>query len=176
MRRSEPTPMTYTDEPPFPATDADRREIWQMLVGRDTDAYLNQDWSTVANDFITDGFYGIDARRKSNPDEWRIAFPTLAAYRDEWLRQAAVTAGKVDRKAARAAFLTAVTLVEIEISADCAIAHKKFNGRLPNLDGSHEELHWQTLYICRRHGGRWKIASFVGYMQYQATSSTAVQS
>ena len=142
-----------------------------MLVARDTDAYLNQDWSAVADDFIADGFYGIDARRRPNPDDWRIAYPTLAAYRAEWLRQAAITAGQVDRQAARAAFLELVRLCDIEIAGDCAIAHKKFNGRLPNLDGSFEELHWQTLYICRKHGGRWKIASFIGYMHYDADAS-----
>lgn len=165
--------MTPPSDPsPFPA-DADRREIWQMLVARDTDAYLNQDWAAVAGDFIAAGFYGIDARRLPNPDSWRIAFPTLDAYRDEWLRQAAVTAARVDRQAARAAFLAAVTLADIEIAGDCAIAHKKFNGRLPQLDGSHEALHWQTLYICRRREQRWKIASFVGYMPYDAGSTGA---
>jgi hypothetical protein len=151
---------------PFPSADADRQQIWQMLVPRDTEAFLNQDWAAVASDFITEGFYGVDARRHPNPDEWRIAYPSLAAYRDEWLRQAAITAGQVDREAAQAAFLTAVTLTDIEIAGDCAIAHKKFNGRLPNLDGSFEELHWQTLYVCRKQDARWKIASFVGYLPY----------
>lgn len=154
------------DESPFPPADPDRQQLWQMLVARDTEAFLNQDWAAVADDFIEAGFYGMDARRHPNPDEWRIAYPSLAAYRTEWLRQAAITAAQVDKVAARAAFLTAVKLTEIEIAGDCAIAHKKFNGRLPNLDGSFEELHWQTLYVCRRHEGRWKIASFVGYMHY----------
>lgn len=167
--------MSPTDSSPFPA-DADRREIWQMLVARDTQAYLNQDWAAVADDFIATGFYGIDARRNPDPDMWRIAFPTLVSYRDEWLRQAALTASRVDRQAASAAFLTAVTLADIEIAADCAVAHKKFNGRLPNLDGSHEPLHWQTLYVCRRHEGRWKIASFVGYLHYDAGSNAADRS
>jgi hypothetical protein len=141
-----------------------------MLVARDTDAYLNQDWAAVADDFIVDGFYGVDAHRQLNPDQWRIAYPTLDAYRTEWLRQAAITAGQVDRSAASRAFLDLVTLTDIDIAGNCAIAHKKFNGRLPNLDGSFEELHWQTLYICRKHGGRWRIASFVGYLHYDANS------
>lgn len=159
--------MIPTHANPFPTADRERRDIWQMLVARDTDAYLASDWAAVADDFIAEGFYGIDAQRRPNPDEWRMAFPTLAEYRDEWLRQAAATTSRVDRAAARAALLDAVTLVDIEIAGDGAIAHKKFDGSLPNLDGTHERLHWQTLYICRRHQGRWKIASFVGYLPYE---------
>jgi hypothetical protein len=158
--------MTATQPNPFPS-DRERHEIWQMLVERDTDAYLARDWAAVAGDFIAESFFGIDAQRRANPDEWRMAFPTLATYREEWLRQAAATAGKVDRAAARAALLVAVTLSDIEIAGDHALARKKFNGTLPNVDGSHERLHWQTLYVCRRHLGRWKIASFVGYLPYE---------
>jgi hypothetical protein len=160
--------MTVADANPFPSTDPDRREIWEMLVARDTDAYLAQDWSMVAGDFVADSFHGIDARRRASPDAWRMAFPSLATYREEWLRQAAATASKVDRQAARAALLSAVTLQDIEIAGDYAIAHKKFDGRLPNLDGAFERLHWRTVYICRRHQGRWKIASFVGYLPNDA--------
>ena len=167
--------MSATDEAPFPATDADRREIWQMLVARDTDAYLSQDWTAVADDFIAQGFFGIDARRQANPEQWRMAFPTLDLYRREWLRQAAITAQQVDRVAARAAFRAAVTLREIEIAGDFAVAHKQFNGRLPNLDGSHETLLWQTLYICRRHEGRWRIVSFVGYLPFDAGGATGAR-
>lgn len=162
--------QSISDEPPYPPADLERAEIWRMLVVRDTDAYLNQDWAAVAGDFVAESFYGIDAGRHPDPDRWRIAFPTLDAYRVEWLRQAALTAASVDKQAARAAFRGAVTLDPIEISDDFAIAHKKFDGRLPNLDGSHEELHWQTLYVCRKHGGRWKIASFVGYMHYDTNA------
>lgn len=153
-----------SEECPFAATDPDRLAIWQMLVPRDTDAYLAQDWRAVADDFVEEGFFGIDARRDPNADHWRIAFPTLTSYREEWLRQAAETAKSVDVAKARAAFLDAVTLVDIQIDGPFALAHKIFNGRLPNRDGSHETLDWQTLYVCRRHAGRWKIASFVGYM------------
>ena len=73
---------------PFPATDVARHSIWEMLVTRDIDAFLAADWSKVADDFVEDGFLGINANRDANPDNWRLSFPSLSAYRDEWLRQA----------------------------------------------------------------------------------------
>ena len=73
---------------PFPVSDDVRHAIWEMLVPRDIDAFLAADWSMVAGDFVEEGFIGIDSRREVSPDKWRLAFPGLAAYRDEWLRQA----------------------------------------------------------------------------------------
>jgi hypothetical protein len=153
---------------PFGTNDPDRLAIWQMLVPRDTDAYLSRAWPAVADDFLEEGFFGIDARRDPNPEHWRIAFPALAPYRAEWLRQAEQTERYVDVARARAAFLDAVTLENIQIDGSFALAHKIFNGQLPNRDGTHETLDWQTLYVCRRHSGRWKISSFVGYMPRSA--------
>lgn len=164
-------PFMPSEQCPFTSADPDRLSIWEMLVSRDTDAFLSQDWGRVVDDFVEDGFFGIDARKDPNADHWRIAFPTLALYRAEWLRQAALTAQAVDRAQACAAFMNAVTLEDIQVDGSFALAHKIFNGRLPNLDGTHEALDWQTLYVCRRHAGRWKIASFVGYMpRTQVTS------
>jgi enamine deaminase RidA (YjgF/YER057c/UK114 family) len=158
--------MTQYDAPPFSAADPDRLEIWRMLVQRDSDAFLNRDWNAVAADFLVDGFYGLDARGKQNPDEWRLAFTNLPAYRDEWLRQAEQTYRSTDHTRARAALFAATTLIDIEIHDGVAVAHKKFAGALPNRDGTCATLNWQTLYLCRKHEGRWKIASFVGYMPY----------
>lgn len=158
--------MPSSEIPPFAMSDADRREIWEMLVTRDTRAFLANDWEAVAADFIPDGFYGLDARKRQDPDDWRLVFPTLAAYRQEWLRQAAQSAQTTDSAKAHAALLQAVTLQDIDIEGDHAVARKKFDGWMPNRDGSRTPLRWQTLYICRRHAGRWKIASFVGYLPF----------
>src|SRR3569832_501744 len=88
----------HTTGPPMPDTinpfpnDPDRREIWTMLVERDIAAFVAADWSMVADDFIEASFLGIDGRASDNPDSRRVGFPTLSAYRDEWLRQAAESA------------------------------------------------------------------------------------
>ena len=73
---------------PF-TNDPDRAAIWDMLMPRDFAAFAAQDWSMVADDFDGTRFLGIHAHFSPNEDEWDAGFPTLEAYRDEWLRQAA---------------------------------------------------------------------------------------
>lgn len=149
---------------PFPASDASRHAIWQMLVERDIDAFLAADWSRVAGDFVEDGFIGIDGRREVSPDKWRLAFPSLSAYREEWLRQARDFAGQSFAEDTRKAIFTTTVLEDIEIGGDLALARKKFDGSLRRSDGTIDILKWQTLYYCRRHEGRWKISGFTGYL------------
>ncbi|MCD7059139.1 hypothetical protein [Pelagibacterium xiamenense] len=158
--------MTDPFANPFAATDADRRAIWEMLVPRDIDAFLSANWSMVADDFVAEGFIGIDGRRAPNPDDWRLGFPSLDAYRDEWLRQAADFAQQEFAEDPRAAIFATTNLTEIEIAGDLALAHKKFNGGIKRADGGYDEMRWQTLYYCRRHEERWKISGFTGYMPY----------
>lgn len=150
---------------PFPA-DQDRSAIWTMLVDRDIAAFVAADWSMVAEDFIAGQFLGIDGQGADNPDGWRIGFPTLADYRDEWLRQAResqVVAYAEDRQAA---IHRATTLIDIEINGDVALARKKFDGTIARADGGKDTLNWQTLYFCRRDAGVWKLTGFVGYLPY----------
>ncbi|MCY1126093.1 hypothetical protein OU426_04435 [Frigidibacter sp. RF13] len=150
----------------FPA-DPDRGQIWEMLVPRDIAAFIAADWSMVADDFITDGFCGLHAHGSRDPDDWTLSFPTLAAYRDEWLRQAAETAATAFAEDPAAAIHRATDLSRIDIEADMAIAHKKFDGTIRLASGREDRLNWQTLYQCRRVGGRWRIAGFTGYMAHR---------
>lgn len=150
---------------PFP-NDPDRAAIWTMLVERDIAAFVAADWGMVADDFIADQFLGIDGRGSDNPDSWRVGFPTLAAYRDEWLRQAAESAKVAYAEDREAAIHRATTLRDIEIQGDVALAHKKFDGTIARADGGKDVLNWQTLYYCRRHDGRWKLTGFTGYLPF----------
>lgn len=149
---------------PFAASDTARRAIWTMLVARDIDAFLAADWGMVRDDFVEDGFLGIDARRSPNPDAWRLGFPTLDAYRDEWLRQAEDFKQQRFAEDPRAAIFTTTVLEDIELAGEAALARKKFDGWLRKADGSFELMRWQTLYQCRFQGGHWKIAGFTGYL------------
>ncbi|OCP02897.1 MULTISPECIES: hypothetical protein [unclassified Ensifer] len=149
---------------PFPSSDTARHSIWEMLVSRDITAFLAADWSMVAGDFVEEGFIGIDGRRETNPDNWRLTFPSLVAYRDEWLRQAQDFATQSFAEDPRTAIFTTTTLEDIEINGDQALARKKFDGSLKKTDGSIDILKWQTVYYCRLHQGRWKIAGFTGYL------------
>ena len=149
-----------------PFTDPDRAAIWDMLVTRDIDAFLAADWAAVADDFVTDGFFGIDAHFSADPDQWTPRFGALTQYRDEWLRQAAETARTADPASAQDALHAATRLERIDIEGDLAIAQKKFHGFMPLREGGAAYLNWRTQYVCRREDGRWKIAGFVGYMAH----------
>jgi hypothetical protein len=151
---------------PFPAGDPDRHAIWTMLVERDIDAFVAADWGMVAGDFVATGFLGLDACRSDIPDSWRIAFPSVEAYRDEWLRQARATRDTAFAEPLRAAIFRATTLRDIDIAGDRAVARKKFDGTIRKVDGGLETLNWQTLYFCRREDGVWRIAGFVGYLPH----------
>jgi hypothetical protein len=118
----------------------------------------------IADDFVEKDFIGISGNRDGNPDTWRLAFPTLAAYRDEWLRQAADFATQSYGEDPRAAIFTTTTLEDIEVSGDTALVRKKFDGGIRKADGTLDVMRWQTLYYCRRHEGAWKISGFTGYL------------
>lgn len=149
---------------PFPTADADRHAIWEMLVTRDIDAFLAADWGMVENDFVADGFIGIDGCGTDNPDHWRLAFPTLDAYRDIWLGQAQDFARQELGEDPRTAIFTTTVLRDIEIEGDRALVRKKFDGGITKADGSRDIMNWQTLYYCRKVDGRWKITGFTGYL------------
>lgn len=149
---------------PFPASDEARHAIWEMLVPRDIDAFVAADWSMVAHDFVEDGFIGISGNREEDADKWTLAFPNLAAYRDEWLKQAHDFAAQSYGEDPRTAIFNTTTLEEIEISAETALVRKKFDGGIKKADGTLDIMRWQTLYYCRLHEGRWKISGFTGYL------------
>lgn len=151
---------------PF-AGDRDREQIWEMLVQRDIEAFVSQDWSLVADDFDEVRFLGIHAHNDRNPDKWDAGFPTLASYRDEWLRQAAESAAVEYAESLAEGIFRATDLSVIDITGDVALARKKFDGTIARKDGSVDRLNWQTLYFCRREKARWKITGFVGYMAYR---------
>lgn len=154
------------DTNPFPEGDADRRALWQMLVHRDIEAFLAQDWSMVENDFLAAEFFGVHAHFRDNADSWRLQFPHLEIYRNEWLRQAKETAATRFAEPLRTALFRITNLRDIDVAGDRAVLHKKFDGRIAREDGGFENLKWQTLYFCRRVAGHWKISGFVGYMPY----------
>ncbi len=112
---------------PF-AGDRDREQIWEMLVRRDIEAFVTENWSLVADDFDEPRFLGIHAHGESDPDKWNAAFPTLTAYRDEWLRQAAESAATEYAESLADGVFRATRLNVIDINGDVAIARKSLMG------------------------------------------------
>jgi len=153
--------MTTLYENPF-LGDPDRSELWDMLVRRDIEAFARADWAAVAQDFDEDRFFAIDAQADADPDTWRITYPHVNSYRDDWLRQSREFIADVEDVAAT--LLAATTLADIEIAGGRAVAHKKFAGQARRKDGTLIPLCWQSLYQCARRDGRWRIVGFVGYL------------
>ncbi|WP_417451566.1 RidA family protein [Kordiimonas sp.] len=144
--------------------DTDRAEIWEILVHRDLEAFLRVDWDATKDDFIEDGFFGIDGKGRDNPDDWAMTFPDLASYKFLWLEAAQQNADETDLEAVREPMYAASRLTSIDINGTTAIAHKEIKGAIPKRDGSKEILDWQSLYVMRKVGKSWKISSFVGYL------------
>ncbi|MCK5208719.1 MAG: RidA family protein [Cyclobacteriaceae bacterium] len=149
---------------PFNPKDPDRYQIWEMLVHRDIEAFVINDWDQVADDFIEEGFTGVDARFSSNPDSWNLVFPHLKSYQQFWLEQAANFTGTDWEDDPLIKLNEATTLRDIDISGDSALVHKKFDGTIKKMNGQTDVLNWQTLYRCRKVGRQWKIAGFIGFL------------
>ncbi len=160
-----------TMQNPFPVADKDRHDVWRMLVERDIEAFVRQDWGMVEGDFLADGFTAVDAGHLDNPDSWRLTFPDLASYRDAWVEQARTMGARVDNVELMDGLYRSTNLRDIDIREDAALAHKKFHGRIVARDGEIILLQWQTLYQCKKVHGRWRIAGFVGYMPYPMGST-----
>jgi hypothetical protein len=146
---------------PFPA-DPDRAGIWDMLVKRDIRAFVAGDWPQVAGDFLADSFFAVDGQLRADPDCWRLGLHSLDAYRRSWLEQSEAMRGVA--ASLETQLYDATILRDIEIEADRALAHKKFDGQVRRHDGGIERLSWQTLYMCRKVADGWKIAGFIGYL------------
>jgi len=149
---------------PFSPSDPDRRYLWEMLVTRDIKAFVLQDWNMVKDDFISEGFMGIDAGKHTNVDTWELKYPTLEAYKKEWLSQAKEFSKIELIENKEDAFFMVTDMKQIEIREDVALIHKKFNGPFKKKDGGEVPTDWRTLYRCRKVDGVWKIAGFTGYM------------
>lgn len=150
---------------PFPK-NTDRWAIWDMLVDRDTKAFIAADWDMVVDDFIEENFMGIDAGRHQSPDAWTMGFPDLKTYKEEWLRQAKEFSTMEWAEDVEEAFFRVSNLRDIEINGNSALVHKKFFGSIAKANGDKVRTEWQTLYRCRKIDGAWKIAGFVGYMPH----------
>ena len=151
---------------PFdPVTDPDRHAIWQMLIARDSEAFIARDWSRVEPDFDAQNFEGVRCFNSTNPDEWKIVFPRLEDYRDAWLASASDFArrGFVDLSPLQAV-LRRCRLDQIDIAGEIALARKKFSGEVKCNDGTSITGSRQTLYRLRKRNGNWKITGFFGFL------------
>lgn len=142
-------------------TEADTAAITTALVERDIAAFVARDWSRVAGDFDEESFVGY--RGAAGSVEWVLAYPSLTAYRDDWLRQAAELTS-THGPDLEEQLLAAQRVTTVQVVEGRALATKVFDGTLTGPGGT-TPLDWVTQYFLRRvESGRWLITGFVGYL------------
>ncbi|KXF82010.1 hypothetical protein [Enterovibrio coralii] len=151
---------------PFKDADADRAEIWDMLVAKDILAYTKADWSMVENDFLEDEFFAVNAGFDNDPGKWNLAFSRFENYRDSWLEAAKASVETEYAEPLEEAVHKLTTLKQIEIKDGKAIARKQFDGTIQVVGKEPEVLKWQTLYYLKKTEAGWKIVGFTGYLPY----------
>jgi hypothetical protein len=152
---------------PYSSADSDRHEIWARLVKADCEAFAAGDWSQIERDFDALVFEGVRCFHSTNPDDWKIVFPTLDSYRDSWLAASEEFCKKQFVGLTHLeALLSRTHLDQIEIEGDRALAHKKFFGELQLADGSILSDRRQTLFRLHRRGPLWKIVGFLGQLPF----------
>ncbi|WP_407333005.1 hypothetical protein [Enterovibrio sp. 27052020O] len=153
---------------PFLGKDADREEIWDMLVAKDILAYTQADWSMVENDFLQHEFFAVNAGFDQDPGNWNLAFSRFEDYRDSWLEAARASLDTEYAEPLQDAIHTLTTLEQIEVKDGKAIARKQFDGTIQVVGQEPEVLKWQTLYYLKQTESGWKIVGFTGYLPYTA--------
>ncbi len=140
-----------------------QHEIWEVLIKNDFEGFLSKGWDFVKDDFIEDGFFGIDMAKSDNPQNWKLTYPTLGAYRDAWVKDSLDFAGKQFISDPREIFYRTTKLENFDFQDNQVLVHKVFNGVLELANGETIELKWRSLFLLRNKQG-WKIAGFCGYM------------
>ncbi|MGO8055125.1 hypothetical protein [Rhizobium leguminosarum] len=151
---------------PFPPSDQDRYGIWEMLVRKDVDGFVNEDWSLFGRSFKHSGFCGLDAKGSLNPADWQVRFPTVEAYRDAWLEDASRSAATPYAEDRREALFRATNMLDIRVQGRTATARKTFDDAIALEGGGSQKLNWQSVFFCTKDDGGWKITGFVGFLPF----------
>jgi hypothetical protein len=151
------------------AIDADRHELWQTLVFRDSDAFVAADWSICDSDFAHDRFEGISAHGSMNPLDWTLRYPTVAWYREDWLEMAErYLQLQLAAVSHRELLYRMQTFAKVEISDGRAIVWKQFRADELLTNGDRYKISAQSVYRMQRLDDRWQIVGFVGYLPLES--------
>jgi len=145
--------------------EKDETLIWEMLIYRDFIAFQTSDWSMIKDDFIEDGFFGIDGKMSENKSNWNLAFESLESYKKEWLKQSQLFNENVFLEDPLKELFNTTTLSKIEIKNDLALVHKDFIGIFKIEYSDPIIFDWISLFNLKKINGKWKISSFVGYLK-----------
>lgn len=151
--------------------DADRYELWEALIARDSDAFIAADWSLCAGDFDAGRFEGISAHGSLDPMSWTLRYPTLESYRDDWLSMAeAYRNVALSDVSHRELLYRMQRFAKVEIAHGRAVVWKQFSADEPLKDGGRYQVSAQSVYRLHQINGRWLIVGFVGYLPLEAAA------
>jgi hypothetical protein len=148
-------PISYTNE---------EKLIWKLLIFRDFVAFCTKDWSIIENDFIKEGFFGIDGKKSHNKKDWCLTYHSLEAYKNDWISQSKDFNKKIFLNDPLEVLFKTTKLSKIEIKDTTALVHKEFKGVFKVKDEPSIILDWISLFVLRRVKRDWKIVSFTGYL------------
>jgi hypothetical protein len=141
-----------------------RHAAYEAVVIRDVHAFVAGHFASVEDDFIAEGFFGLDAGGSGNPEDWRLRYPTLASYRERWLAQSALFRARLHDGDPAQAIFAVLTVPLLELDGDSGVLLKRFDGVIRPLDGEPIEMRRKSLFLLRQRGARWRVAGFVGYL------------
>ena len=126
---------TYSYEAPSTYSD-DEKMIWKVLIYNDFVAFCTKNWQLIADDFVEEGFFGIDGKRSPNKKDWSLTYPSLDAYKQDWIKQSEEFNKKTFLKDPLDILFTTTKLSKIEIIGTTALVHKEFDGIFTVADDS----------------------------------------
>lgn len=144
--------------------DTDEFYIWKILIRNDFEAFCKMDWNMIQNDFIQDGFFGIDGKVSPNKLDWCLTYDSLEVYKNDWIKQSKDFNKKTFVKDPLEILYNTTKLTKIEIKGNLALVHKEFNAEFEILNEKPIVLNWTSLFMLRKIDGSWKIANFTGYL------------
>jgi len=158
--------LSSTRRNPFDETrEPERTAVWEMLVARDCEAFVGADWGLIAQDFWEERFEGISANGSNDPAGWSLSYPTLDAYRRDWLRMAAEFLQTPLVGGDHLGLLYAMTTLDrFEFDGDRLLVWKRFRAEAPLESGGDLSISMQSIFRLHRDGGRWRIVGFIGYL------------
>jgi hypothetical protein len=82
------------------------------------------------------------ANKSELPDSWRLDFPDLEAYRNEWPRQARAVPTVEYTEPVRDALFRATNLRDIDLRGNTTVCHTKFDATIALAGGGIEVINW----------------------------------
>jgi hypothetical protein len=148
---------------PFPVS-TDAFLIWEVLIRNDFEGFLQGSWERVADDYIEEGFFGVDFGKSTSPTDWTLGFPSLQHYMNQWLVDSNRFRENDFAADPRQKLYESCQLAEIQITGNSALVHKLFVGDIPIIGRAPLELNWRSLFLLRKQADKWRIAGFCGYI------------